>query len=88
MQAGRGFDYPYPHPNPADARLPPVRKGSILLPSEPYLPGKPCRAGDIGSRPQAAKRGRAMRAGLYRMAPVWPHGAKRVTVLVMFIAPW
>src|SRR5450631_3148467 len=48
----------------------------------------PCRAGDIRSRPQAAQRGRAMRASLYRMAPVWPHGDQRVTVLVMFIAPW
>ena len=37
-----------------------------------------CRAGDIRSRPSAAKRGRAMRASLERMAPVWPHAYKQV----------
>src|SRR5260370_37215629 len=50
--------------------------------------GSPGRAGDIGSGPQAAQRGRAMRASLYRMAPVRPHGDKRVTVAGIFIAPW
>ena len=47
----------------------------------------PCRAGASRSRPPAAKRGRAMRASLYRMAPIWPHVDKQVTVLVTLIAP-
>jgi len=47
----------------------------------------PCRAGDSRSRPQAAKRGRAMRASLYRVAPVRPYDDKRVTVLGTLISP-
>jgi hypothetical protein len=38
----------------------------------------PRRAGGIWSRPEAAKRARAVRASLYRMLPVWPHGEKQV----------
>jgi len=29
-----------------------------------------------------------MRVSLYRVAPVRPHGDKRVTVLGIFMAPW
>jgi len=47
----------------------------------------PCRAGDIPSRPQAAKRGRAMRASLEGMVPVWPHVYKQVTKLGTLISP-
>ena len=46
-----------------------------------------CRAGDIRSRPQAGGAGRANSASLYRMAPVWPHGDKQVTVLGTLTAP-
>src|SRR5665213_530736 len=48
----------------------------------------PCRAGGIPSRPQAAKRGRAMRASLYRMAQVRPHGDKRVAVSGKMMSSW
>ena len=47
----------------------------------------PCRAGDIRSRPKAGGAGRANTASLYRMAPVWPHGDKQVTVLGTLIVP-
>jgi len=47
-----------------------------------------CQAGVMRSRPQAGGAGRVDSASLCRMAPVWPHGDKRVTVSGIFIGPW
>lgn len=76
----------------ATARLRPAAsrgwKGAFRYTIDLICLPSPCRAGDIRSRPPAAKRGRAMRASLYRMSPVWPRGDKRVTVSRMFVAHW
>src|ERR1700674_3656102 len=64
-----------------------VWKGEFRFTTDFTCMASPCRAGDIRSRSQAGGAGRANSASLYRMAPVWPHGDKQVTVLVTLIAP-
>jgi hypothetical protein len=75
----------------ATARLRPPRvpclEGSVPPHNRPYLLAKPPPGRRHPVKAVSREAGRAIRASLEGMAPVWPHSYKQVTVLWTLISP-
>jgi hypothetical protein len=65
----------------------PCLEGSVPPHNRPYLLAKPPPGRRHPVKAVSREAGRAMRASLEGMAPVWPHSYKQVTVLWTLISP-